>query len=1124
MSKYKNSFVSYPRKPIYSQVRVDGLVQSKFKCCDQWIAIPDDRQKGIGLIPYINEADYKSTIKYEYSMYTLVHSKPIQEYEISPDSKFLSSSTRSDILIRIWKLPVHSGYDPNIRSEMDSPEIFLAGHEKKIDILKFHPTCKSIVLSGSMDSTIKLWDLVGCQELISLEMPNQTTPVAVDITAQGSFVVAAGSDGLFHLYDPRSSTFPIKSWLSSHNIGKSIRVAAVPHWDNNYIISTGFGNQNEREIKVYDVRNFQSHMDKAVTVQSGAAPMIPICDPLLPVVYFCMKGEGIRIYDIDNGTLNFQNAPKVEKQFLDSQILPKSYCDKTKVEIARFLYLGNDKSLDFQSVCIPRKLDANNDDLYPPSIKLNSDITAEDWLKGDTDIEIRSVTTIKPVLSVKDKIVKQLQTFKESKIRLKNQTQSIECTLLLKGDTLYLGDSNTFELKYIDRMQNIEDYKIKKTEFVEVEIKFSTKIFIFQLREIEEYDEWVNLLQSYTESYNLPKLPPLKTHALLLETFTVHKPSLSKGEPYLVTLCENNSLNFYAPNIKLYLAGDNPKFTLNLNRLDNIAISSFNCISIFFENSVFHIVHSKEKCVELWYNQVVGGLNVKNIAKVMKNGLANVNINGIHYKNAWIAIFENTIIYADQQLSTTVLFKVLGEKFEDTKMKVEQKQHTIEYKYNGVKMIHAFNSGFEIREINSSKTPNFAAPLLITVISNGSNYLAYCVDSNSSVNPKSCLVGDMAEKIYFWFGKQSSKLCQAEAVSIGSTIRKDRGCKPTLIFTDHDEKLLNDFSIAAGINFQSMKESDCQKENMICVYKIRADTDLTKYNLFQRVYEGPITSKTILEGCCIVHFQHEVFYWYQNGASVTEKNLILTGARCLSSVLVKSNPMVMLSEEFEGRESALFKKKFVDYILELPINMKMEEAAGNIAKGVIQSKISFAELIQKKQVESKRNQNFKTKSLEFYLIKNFARIPIELEKNGGIDIVQSAFSIILLVVPNYYAIWKGKLTGAVENTALQSILKLANIQGKKEIPFSEADLAKGSNLLQNNYKNNPRLFVFSDATGVVTASEVFNLLQEDLEKSVVGVLQIEEDIAVAFYTIFPWLVRHKIPNRQEIKAIFVRRV
>ncbi|KAJ3256246.1 Coronin-2B [Boothiomyces macroporosus] len=831
----------------------------------------------------------------------------------------------------------------------------------------------------------------------------------------------------------------MESWLSNHNTAKNIRLASVPHWDYNYLISTGFSSQNnDREIKLYDIRNLQSTLDKPLKVPSGSAPMIPICDKSLPIVYICMKGEGIRLYQLENGELTFQNAPKFERQLVDIQLLPKDSCDRAKVEIARFLFLGVDKTLDFNSISIPRKPDSNNQDLYPPSI-LKNDISVEAWLRGDTEQALNLITTIKPTLTVKDKVEKQLQIQKESLAKVLVQ-KWVDCTILLKSNTLYLGLKNNYELKLIGNISHITKPPSINHAMKSIDIEIKNILYKIMFSSEDELSEWSDIFSRLT---NLPKLPKQNTHALLLDQLVVYGASEDPRkalEKNLVTLSESGMIHIYQPDMKLYLAGSDPKLTLNMGKVQSIAQKNLKYLAFYFEDSIYHLEYNNEHSLNLWLEQI-SNYNHPKLSKLLYEGFCFASIDSSTSEKRWLVIFEDFMVYTLNQFSSKYLLKITGENWTDLPITNDIAQCVIDFLYLGKRMRLACNENYSswanafdlfrnfnynffltndidkedfvkftkdrnytfpsktVRELNNTGTGYASNPLLIKVVPSNNSFWAETISLlNVKLEDKCCVVGDAGDKLYVWSSKDASKLCQAEAVSIASTIRKDRGCKPVLLFTD-EAAIKNSFYKLLGKDLdvaQRLENMFVEHQNKI--FKLRSIGEAI-HRTFLKQYEGIVTSRSILTSSCIVVCGHEVYCWYQNNQDISEKNLILAGAKSLAQALSKRCSLVIFGEEYEGRESALFKKKFCDFVLELPINLRLDDGvpAGSIAKSIIQEKIDFKDLLKLKHtLES--STVYRTKSIETYIIRNFERIPFNavVDSKHGLMMLSRAESYLFV--------------------------------------------------------------------------------------------------------------------------------
>ena len=102
------------------------------------------------------------------------------------DARFATCSDNS--LIKVWDLK-------------GTCERTISGHNWDVKSLRWHPT-KPILLSGSKDNTVKLWDAKTGQCLNTLH-GHKHTVLRVDWNPNGNWFVSAGRDQLIRLYDLR---------------------------------------------------------------------------------------------------------------------------------------------------------------------------------------------------------------------------------------------------------------------------------------------------------------------------------------------------------------------------------------------------------------------------------------------------------------------------------------------------------------------------------------------------------------------------------------------------------------------------------------------------------------------------------------------------------------------------------------------------------------------------------------------------------------------------------------------------------------------------------------------------------------------------------------------------------
>ncbi|KAI8458557.1 WD40-repeat-containing domain protein [Phakopsora pachyrhizi] len=116
----------------------------------------------------------------------------INDLSWSPDSNYLVSAS-DDHSVRIFSTS-------NLRSTPSTTQ--LIGHSNCVYCLKFNPI-GTVLISGSFDETIKVWDFIGGKLLRTL--PGHSEVVScLDFSRDGSVIVSGSFDGLIRLWDATS--------------------------------------------------------------------------------------------------------------------------------------------------------------------------------------------------------------------------------------------------------------------------------------------------------------------------------------------------------------------------------------------------------------------------------------------------------------------------------------------------------------------------------------------------------------------------------------------------------------------------------------------------------------------------------------------------------------------------------------------------------------------------------------------------------------------------------------------------------------------------------------------------------------------------------------------------------
>lgn len=257
----------------------------------------------------------------------------------------------------------------------------LEGHQKKIGIVKWHPTAMNILATGSFDYTIKLWDIEAQTEVASFDK-HTDVPSSMDWNSDGSLMLTSGKDKKLRIYDPRAPEGAIETdafaggkkqtalWLDNH--GK--------------IANVGFSKSSSRMYSLYDPKKFDKPIQEVDIDQSAGVFMVTY-DPDNSILYLAGKGDSsIKYFEITDEDpychflSEFRNS--------DSQKgicwVPKRGLDTSKCEVARALRLLRDK-IQPVAFCVPRKSDMFQADIFPDTYAGESTISAADWLSGKNE-------------------------------------------------------------------------------------------------------------------------------------------------------------------------------------------------------------------------------------------------------------------------------------------------------------------------------------------------------------------------------------------------------------------------------------------------------------------------------------------------------------------------------------------------------------------------------------------------------------------------------------------------------------------------------------------------------------------------------------------------------------------
>lgn len=318
------------------------------------------------------------------------HSGTILDTEWSPFDDSMLATASEDCTIKFWSIP--DDWEPtnekglgNKGEDFSDSLMELDGHRKKVTLIRFHPTASNTMLSSSADYTVKTWDIEAGTAISSLETSNLTQDIIWDV--RGDNYATSNKDKSVRIIDGRTGSESSKIDLA-HDGSKSTKIQWLGSEGGTHILTSGASKQSMREMKVWDLKNLSQPLH-VEPVDSASGALTPLYDRDTGVIYLCGKGDGqIRLYEYDEA-----KAPHLYKlnDGFRSTTPGKGYCmvpkrglDIMDCETVRLLKITNTDGIHPLKFIVPRKSDAFQDDLFPPTASPTPSHTCAEWVGGSS--------------------------------------------------------------------------------------------------------------------------------------------------------------------------------------------------------------------------------------------------------------------------------------------------------------------------------------------------------------------------------------------------------------------------------------------------------------------------------------------------------------------------------------------------------------------------------------------------------------------------------------------------------------------------------------------------------------------------------------------------------------------
>jgi hypothetical protein len=308
-----------------------------------------------------------------------VHKAKVLDFAFHPFIDEMIATCSEDCYAMVTKFP-EGGItkDTCPDGNISKCDVKLEGHQKKIDLVKFHPTANNVLATKSFDKMVKIWDIEAQSEIYSYDKHGDV-PTSFDWNSNGSLCLTTCKDKTLRIFDPRAPD----GTLECKGFEGAKKGSAV--WLDNHqkIAHIGFSSNAARKQRLYDPRKFDKEIHEA-DIDGGAGVFMVTYDPDNSILYLAGKGDaGIKYYEItDEEPCIFGLS-----EFRDSESnkgiawIPKRGCQTEHCEVMRALRLLRDK-IQPVSLRVPRKSEIFQADLYPDAYAGVSGQSAADYQAG----------------------------------------------------------------------------------------------------------------------------------------------------------------------------------------------------------------------------------------------------------------------------------------------------------------------------------------------------------------------------------------------------------------------------------------------------------------------------------------------------------------------------------------------------------------------------------------------------------------------------------------------------------------------------------------------------------------------------------------------------------------------
>lgn len=368
-SKFKNTSARVSKKEDWiGDIRAGSVVSygNLIKSSYHLIAFSTDSTGILGIVPL--QTTNGKTVSHLHC-----HADAVTDFDFSPFDDFLLATCSADETLKLWHLPKLGEDLPS------SAETVLGPEGCRVENVKFHPASDGVLASAN-GKTAKIWNLIQKKAFTVMEDHGDQIQ-SVAWKQDGSLLGTSCKDKNLRIFDPRAGPSSTQS-TQGHTNNKDSRLIWIG--DSGTLLSSGFNQMREREVKLWDLRSFKSSTF-SLSLDTSQGVIVPLFDVDTGLLILGGKGDNV-IYCLEvcasPPSLSQVNQILMEGRTRGIGLIPKQAIDVMSCEVLRALQLSDSFIVPI-SYEVPRKSHQEfHTDLFPDTAGNIPSMMAEEWWSG----------------------------------------------------------------------------------------------------------------------------------------------------------------------------------------------------------------------------------------------------------------------------------------------------------------------------------------------------------------------------------------------------------------------------------------------------------------------------------------------------------------------------------------------------------------------------------------------------------------------------------------------------------------------------------------------------------------------------------------------------------------------